>query len=194
MSIQTDILQTWNVLLSDRFRWNHKGSEPAVLPGRAHLSVQVNVKSVAACSSSLRVHCTDLLFWALGMQAQWFLCAPVCPCLLRLPSVYFFFFLLFFSSRRGQEQPMCVSSSSSMINKLGVSPGQVPGQPPRSVPTPRPAFCHSAVGMMLTWFCCRGPDAFSELRFSSLLMMSVHVFLYWWRSSEYTKGSQAALL
>lgn len=54
--------------------------------------------------------------------------------------------------------------------------------------------CHSAVGMLFPWFSCLGPDAFKELRFSSLLMMSVHVFLYWCRSREYTKGSQAALL
>lgn len=56
------------------------------------------------------------------------------------------------------------------------------------------APCHSAVGRLLPWLSCLRPDAFKELRFSSLFMMSVHVFLYWCRSREYTKGSQAALL
>ncbi|TNN83736.1 hypothetical protein EYF80_005912 [Liparis tanakae] len=53
---------------------------------------------------------------------------------------------------------------------------------------------HSAAGMLCTWVSRPRPDVFKEPRFSSLLMMSLHVFLYWCRSREYTKGSQAALL
>lgn len=111
------------------------------------------------------------------------------------------------SSRRGEEPPV-LSSSSLTINLLY---GSV--RAARSTLTPCPFILqhththihtgtpptqhighHSVVGMLLTRLSWLSPDAFSELRFSSLLTISVHVFLYWCRSREYTKGSQAALL
>lgn len=105
------------------------------------------------------------------------------------------------SSRR-REAPPVLFSPSLTLNQLYGSvkaarstltpcPVLLPPPPP---PQPSTVAHHSVVGMLLTWLSWPDPDAFSELRFSSLLMMSAHVFLYWCRSSEYTKGSQAALL
>lgn len=146
--------------------------------------------------SSHQVHCADLLFWALSMQAQWYYCAGICPCL-----YWLFFFSFFFLGMSDQiqadvdrKQTQYLFSSSSTINQLHIFPDSLPGSDPSDRVPHQSASCHSAVGMLLTWFTCLGPDAFKELRFSSLLMMSVHVFLYWCRSREYTKGSQAALL
>lgn len=66
--------------------------------------------------SSQQVHCNDLLFWALSMQAQY--CAVICPCLLWLPLLWGNVRLN--SSRHGQEQPILFSSSLT-INPLYIS-------------------------------------------------------------------------
>lgn len=107
------------------------------------------------------------------------------------------------SSRHGEEPPV-LSSSSLTINQLYGSAGAarptltpcpvVLPHTPTPLPPTQPIRHHSIVGMLLTRLSWLEPDAFSELRFSSLLTISVHVFLYWCRSREYTKGSQAALL
>lgn len=94
------------------------------------------------------------------------------------------------SSRRGEEPPVLFSSSLA-INQIH---GSVRAARSTLTPRPRRVRRHSVVGMLLTWLPWLDPDPFSELRFSSLLTISEHVFLYWWRSREYTKGSQAALL
>lgn len=141
--------------------------------------------------SSQQVHCADLLFWALSMQAQWYCCAGICPCLLWLSLLWWGGHVRLNSSRHGQEQPILFSSSLT-VNQLYISLTVARSSPQTASNQSAPR--HSAVGMLLPWFSCLGPDAFKELRFSNLLMMSVHVFLYWCRSREYTKGSQAALL
>lgn len=115
------------------------------------------------------------------------------------------------SSRRAEEPPVLFSSSNQLYGSVKaarstLTPRPVTLRPPPPPPPPPPpapgappsqpknAGHHSVVGMLLTWLSWLDPDAFSELRFSSLLMISAHVFLYWCRSREYTKGSQAALL
>ena len=131
-----------------------------------------------------------------GITAQGF--ALVCT---DFPFFLFSFFFFFFWGMSDQiqadvdrKQTQYLFSSSSTINQLHIFPDSLPGSDPSDRVPHQSASCHSAVCMLLTWFTCLGPDAFKELRFSSLLMMSVHVFLYWCRSREYTKGSQAALL
>lgn len=159
-----------------------------ILSSWVSTSVSPGGCEICHCSlSSLQVHCTDVLFWALSMQAQWYSCARICPCRL------FFWCVRPNSSRRGQEQPIFVLLFfKSMINQLYIS--LTVARWTLRLCTISTALCHSTVGMLLPWLSCPRPDVFKELRFSSLLVMSAHVFLYWCRSREYTKGSQAALL
>lgn len=178
------LLPDWTVIVADLMRlWSDCSScvNISVSPGRCQIC--------RCLLSSQQVHCTDLLFWALSMQAQWYYCAGICPCLLWLS-------LLWGACQTKFKQTWAGTTNFVLFfidNKSALYFPDSCQVNPRTV-SHQLAPCHSAVGMLLPWFSCLGPDAFKELRFSNLLMMSVHVFLYWCRSREYTKGSQAALL
>lgn len=105
--------------------------------------------------SSQQVHCTDLLFWPLRMQAQWYCCAGICPCLYWLFS--FFGHVRPNSSRRGQEPPIFVlffiddKSASYFPDSCQVNPQTISHQP--QLPVTLPSVC-----------CCLGSRASARTR------------------------------